>query len=163
MLVHARAVLASCIRATARTTPADIPWVEALITHGQDALHDPFVPCCVHGDYQESNVLVERSGEQWWVSGVFDLYPGLKDPETDLSRPLAAYLEECPVLAQEFLRAYRERHPLRPGWQKRFPLSMLLDRLAMWEWAQREQRIWWDERWTLREWVEPFTLVSRVL
>lgn len=94
VLVHARAGLASCIRATARTTPADIPWVEALITQGQDALHEPFVPYCVHGDYQESNVLVERSGEQWRVSGVFDLYPGLKDPETDLSRPLATYLED---------------------------------------------------------------------
>lgn len=33
----------------------------------------------------------------------------------------------------------------------------------MWEWAQREKRIWWNERLTLREWVESFTLVSHVL
>jgi len=163
VLARVRGALASCIRATARTTPADIAWVEEIITQGQNALHEPFVPCCVHGDYQESNVLVEESSEQWRVSGGFDLYPGLKDPETDLSRPLAAYLEEIPVLAQEFLRAYSRRQPLRPGWQKRFPLSMLLDRLAMWEWAQREKRFWWDERLTLREWAEPFTQVSRVL
>lgn len=43
------------------------------------------------------------------------------------------------------------------------PFYMLLDRLAMWEWAQREKRIWWEERLTLREWVEPFTSPSHLL
>ncbi len=33
----------------------------------------------------------------------------------------------------------------------------------MWEWAQREQRIWWDERLTLREWAEPFTSAFEML
>jgi aminoglycoside phosphotransferase (APT) family kinase protein len=146
------------LRLTLRMAPADIAWIEEVIAQGRDALHAPFQPCCVHGDYQESNVLVEESDGQWRVSGVFDMYPGFKDPESDLSRPLATYLDEhTPALAQEFLRAYSKRRPLRAGWQERFPLYMLQERLAMWEWAQREKRIWWDERLTLREWVEPFT------
>jgi hygromycin-B 7''-O-kinase len=101
-VAHVHRALAACVRATARTTPADIEWVEEVIAQAQDALHEPFQPCCVHGDYQESNVLVEESDGQWRVSGVFDLYPGFKDPESDLSRPLAAYLNERPDLAQEF-------------------------------------------------------------
>src|SRR5258707_2221396 len=129
MLARVRGALATCIRATTRTTPADISWVEEVITQGQGALYEPFQPCFVHGDYQESNVLVEGSSERWHVSGVFDMYPGFKDPETDLSRPLAAYLDEQPVLAQELLRAYSRRQPLRPGFENRFPLYMLLERL----------------------------------
>ena len=162
-VAHARRTLASCIRATARTTPADAEWVEQVIAQGQDALREPFQPCCVHGDYQESNVLVEEREGQWRVSGIFDLYPGFTDPESDLSRPLTAYLDEHPALAREFLRAYSAWHPLRAGFEKRFPLYMLQERLAMWEWAQREQRIWWDERLTLREWIEPFTSASHLL
>jgi hygromycin-B 7''-O-kinase len=163
VLARLRGALATCVQATARTTPADIEWVEEVIAQGLDALHEPFQPCFVHGDYQESNVLVEGSGEQWHVSGVFDMYPGFKDPETDLSRPLAAYLDERPALAQEFLRAYSKHQPLRPGFEKRFPLYMLLERLAMWEWAQREQKIWWDESLALREWAEPFTSAYHLL
>jgi hygromycin-B 7''-O-kinase len=163
VLARVREVLATCIRATARTTPADISWVEEVIAQEQDALHEPFGPCFVHGDYQETNVLVQGSGEQWQVSGVFDMYPGFKDPESDLSRPLAAYLDERPPLAQEFLRAYSKHRPPRPGFEKRFPLYMLLERMSMWEWAQREKRTWWDEHLTLREWVEPFTLAYHLL
>jgi hypothetical protein len=92
------------------------------------------------------------------------MYPGFSDPETDLARPIAGYLDERnPGLAQEFLRAYSERQPLRPGFAGRFPLYTLQDRLAMWEWAHRERRIWWDGRLTLREWVEPFTAVHHLL
>ena len=152
--------LASCVRATTRTTPADGAWVEEVIAQAQNALQEPFEPCCVHGDYQESNVLVEESDGQWRVSGVFDLYPSFTDPESDLSRPLAAYLEDTPALARELLRAYSAQHPLRAGFEKRFPLYMLSERMGMWEWAQREKRIWWDERLTLREWIEPFTSAS---
>src|SRR5260370_38959758 len=92
VLARLRGALATCVHATARTTPADIEWVEEVIRAVLDGLHEPFQPCCVHGDYQESNVLVQGSGEQWHVSGVFVIYPRVKNPETHLSRPLAAYL-----------------------------------------------------------------------
>jgi len=40
---------------------------------------------------------------------------------------------------------------------------MLQECLAMWEWAQREKKIWWDEQLTLREWAEPFTSACYLL
>jgi aminoglycoside phosphotransferase (APT) family kinase protein len=164
VFAHLRRALAACTRATPRTTPADAAWVEEVIAQGQDALWAPFQPCCVHGDYQESNVVVEGQGDVWRVSGVFDMYPGFGDPETDLARPLADYLNEhAPELAQEFLRAYSIAHPQRAGFVERFPLYMLQERMGMWEWAQRERRIWWDERLTLREWAEPFTSAFHLL
>jgi aminoglycoside phosphotransferase (APT) family kinase protein len=164
VLVTLRRTLVACCHATARTTPADCAWVEEVIAHGSPALQAPFQACFVHGDYQESNVVVEETGAQWRVSGVFDMYPGFSDPETDLARPLAVYLDaHTPALAQEFLRAYRVDRPLRPGFEERFPLYMLQERLAMWEWAQREQKLWWDERLTLREWAEPFTTAWQLL
>jgi len=68
------------------------------------------------------------------------MYPGFGDPETDLSRPLAFYLNEgASHLAKEFLRAYHSHRPLRPDFEKRFPLYMLQDRLSMWEWESGER------------------------
>jgi hygromycin-B 7''-O-kinase len=139
-------------------------WVEEVIVRGQHALRAPFQPCCVHGDFQESNVVVEGQGDRWRVSGVFDMYPGFVDPESDLARSLAGYLgRRDPALAREFLRAYSDRQPPRTGFAERFPLYMLQDRMAIWEWAHRERRIWWDERLTLRQWAEPFTVAHRLL
>src|SRR5260370_20672902 len=80
VLARLRAALATCRQAPARTTPAAIEWVEEVIAQGLDALHEPFQPCFGHGDYQESNVLVEGSGEQWHVSWALGMYPGIKEP-----------------------------------------------------------------------------------
>jgi hypothetical protein len=57
----------------------------------------------------------------------------------DLSRQTAFYLEEDPDLACMFLRTYLGLLPVRPGLQERFPVYMLLDRLVVWEYAQRPQ------------------------
>lgn len=92
------------------------------------------------------------------------MYAGFSDAETDLARPIAMYLDEHqPALAQEFFRAYRAEHPLRSGFGDRLPLYMLQERLAMWEWAHRERKIWWDGGLTLREWAEPFTSACQLL
>lgn len=150
--------LEACCKATQRTTQGDCEWVDEVAAQGRDALHAPFQPRFVHGDYQESNVVVENTAGEWCVSGVFDMYPGFGDPETDLPRPLASYLDAGkPDLVREFLNTYSSHRPLRPGFEKRFPLYMLQDRLSMWEWAHREKRIWWDESLTLRGWAERFT------
>src|SRR5262249_28028392 len=153
----------SCVRATTRTTPADGAWVEEVIAQAQNALQEPFEPCCVHGDYQESNVLVEESDGQWRVSGAFCSDSRVTDHETAFLRAPGARIADTAALAREFLRAYSAQHPLRAGFEERFPLYMLCERMGMWEWAQREKRIWWDERLTLREWIEPFTSASDLL
>ncbi|HEX2742740.1 MAG TPA: aminoglycoside phosphotransferase family protein [Rubrobacter sp.] len=145
------------------TTDADAGWVEDLLRSSHDALGEPFEPRFVMHDYGEHNVTFEQTDGLWHVSGVFDLMEAFfGDREMDLSRQTAIYLEGDPALARTFLRTYLELLPARPGFQERFPAYMLLDRLVVWEYAQRPQHEpQWDRGLTLREWAEPYT-ASRI-
>jgi hygromycin-B 7''-O-kinase len=72
------------------------------------------------------------------VSGVFDLMEAhFGDGEADLARPIAEYLNEDAALAGTFFAAYRAHKPLRPGFARRFPVYMLLDRAILWSFFQR--------------------------
>lgn len=138
----------------ATTTPEDIFWVEELISVAQNALDQAFEPCLLMEDYKEGNLVVTRHGKRWQVSGVFDLMEAhFGDGEADLSRQIAEYLNEDPLLAGEFFKAYREYKSLRPGFAKRFPIYMLLDRAILWEFFQRQGWRWWPEAWTFRDWA----------
>lgn len=157
LIADIRQLLEAGRRATAKTTVEDRAWVDELIVQGRDALDEPFHPRFVMGDYKETNVVVERTETAWRVSGVFDIHGSFGDREADLSRPIACYIDEhMPQLAREFLQAYQASRPLRPGFRERFPLHMLKERLAIWEWAQRVNNIWWQPDLTLREWATPF-------
>ncbi len=160
---EARRWLALARRHSDRTTAADVHWVEDLLRSSYEALIEPFEPRFVMHDYGEHNVTFEQTERLWRVSGVFDLMESFfGDNEMDLSRQSALYLEEDPELARMFLTTYLDLLPARPGFQERFPAYMLLDRLVVWEYAQRQQQEpWCDPRLTLREWAEPYT-ASRV-
>lgn len=144
-------------QAPAVTTAADAAWVEAVIRETDGAAADPRPPCLVDGDYKEDNVVVERPAGAWRLAGVFDL--GLcwfGDGEAALCRQTAIYLDDDPRRATDFVRAYRSARPPAPGFAERFRLAMLLDRLQLWEWAQRERTLWWEPALTLREWARPY-------
>jgi hygromycin-B 7''-O-kinase len=142
----------------AATTPEDIHWVEDLIADAQDTLDDTFEPCLLMEDYKEENVVVMQQHGEWRVSGVFDLMTAhFGDGEADLSRSIAWYLERDPRLAQEFLDAYHCQKPPRPGFARRFPIYMLLDRAILWDYFQRSGVRWWDESWTFRDWASQYT------
>jgi hygromycin-B 7''-O-kinase len=144
-------------RYNAKTPRADIAWVEALIARAGTALHEPFQPCLVMEDYKRANTSVSRANGAWEVSGLFDLMEmHFGDGEADLSRPVAEYLDSEPESAGEFVRAYADAKPLRPGFARRFPIYMLHDRLIIWEYAQRTGAHWWPEQFTFREWVERY-------
>lgn len=149
------------------TTDADAGWVEEVLRSSYDALGEPFEPRFVMHDYGEHNVTFEQTDGLWRVSGVFDLMESFfGDREMDLSRQTALYLEEDPAYARMFLKTYLDVLPARPGFQERFPAYMLLDRLVVWEYAQRPQHEpSWPRGLTLREWAEPYTssLVMRDL
>lgn len=148
----------SHMRNAATTTREDIRWVEDLIADAQDALDDTFEPCLLMEDYKEDNVVVTQEHGEWRVSGVFDLMTAhFGDGEADLSRPIAWYLERDPHLAQEFLDAYRGLKPFRPGFVKRFPVYMLLDRAILWSYCQHNGLHWWDASWTFRDWASQYT------
>jgi hygromycin-B 7''-O-kinase len=156
---EARQWLSLARRHSGVTTDADAGWVEDLLCSSYDALGEPFEPRFVMHDYGEHNVTFEQTHGLWRVSGVFDLMEAFfGDREMDLSRQTALYLEEDPALARTFLSAYLELLPARPGFQDRFPAYMLLDRLVVWEYAQRPHHEPWLPRGlTLREWAEPYT------
>ena len=159
VVAEARRWLALARRHSAVTTDADAGWVEELLLSSCDALGEPFEPRFVMHDYGEHNVTFEQTDRLWSVRGVFDLMEAFfGDREMDLSRQTASYLEEDPALARTFLRTYLEILPARPGFKERFSTYMLLDRLVVWEYAQRPQNEpWWPRELTLREWAEPYT------
>ncbi len=146
------------------TTPEDIAWVEEYIANAQEALNDEFEPCLVMEDYKEGNLVVTQHGEGWRVSGLFDLMEAyFGDGEVDLSRPIAEYYNVDPRLSRAFFSGYRSKKALRPGFAKRFPVYMLLDRALLWEFFQRNNMRWWDEHWTFRDWASRYTSPDIVL
>ena len=161
--------LAQAQRHSARTTEADVAWVEEVLQGALPALRQPFQPCFVMNDYKEQNTVVTHAGTGWQVTGVFDLMEGFfGDGEMDLARPVSGYLEEEPLLAQAFLATYLDRAPARPGLSERFAVDMLRDRLIVWEYFQRPEvargtsshglrlKPPWDPDVTLRECAEPY-------
>lgn len=146
------------------TTAEDILWVEKLIADAQDALDDTFEPCFLMEDYREGNLVVTQHDDRWQVSGVFDLMEAhFGDGEADLSRVIAGYLDEDQQLARTFFDIYRQRKPLRPGFARRFPIYMLLDRAILWEFFQRNGRRWWEESWTFRDWASQYIFPAVIL
>ncbi len=139
------------------TTEEDLFWVEERLAEAFDALDEPFKPCLVMHDYREGNLVVTQHGKRWQVSGVFDLMEAhFGDGEADLSRQIADYLDEDSKLAGAFFAEYRAHVSLRPGFDRRFPVYMLLDRAIVWEFFRRQGGYWWPQEWTFREWVEHY-------
>jgi hypothetical protein len=157
VLAHVRHDLEHCGEYNDATTGADIAWANQIITETRDALNVPFRPTLVHHDYWEHNVTADRVGLEWRVTGLFDLmgmYVG--DGEVDVVRSVAEYTKRrSPEVAFAFVRAYRNRQHLRPGFAERFQLYMLADRLVIWEYGQRNG-VWFDKGLTFREYAEPY-------
>jgi hygromycin-B 7''-O-kinase len=154
-----RECIEAAIPLSDRTTDADVAWVETVIARSRAALDVPFRPCFVNMDYKEGNVVVERVDGGWRVSGVFDYMSAhFGDGELDLARCVAVYSEADAELAREFVRSYARRRPFRPGFDERFPVYVLVERLLCWQFGQRHG-VWWEPSLTLREWVEPYVCV----
>ncbi|HYL57821.1 MAG TPA: phosphotransferase [Candidatus Acidoferrales bacterium] len=139
-----------------RTTLADIEWVERVLETAHDAMRVEFTPCFVMEDYKEGNVVFDDSSGRWSVSGVFDLMESyFGDGESDLSRTVATYLDEDPDLAREFIRGYLALRPPRDGFAERFAAYMMLERLIIWEYVQRnEPKV--AVLGSLRNWAEKY-------
>ena len=143
-----------------KTTKEDATWIKSFLDEGVPALKIPFTPTFVMHDYQKSNMVVDKVHGIWKVTGVFDLMENyFGDSETDLPRMYIAYLNEDKELANIFLKSYIAKHPVRPGFEKRYPIYMLMDRLIVWEWAQRTGKCWWNKNFTFKEWCKPYSLI----
>jgi aminoglycoside phosphotransferase (APT) family kinase protein len=153
---YARDWLALCREASDATTAADVLWIESVIADARDALAVSFVPALVHHDYKENNlVFMRESNGLWRVNGVFDLMECyVAEGEFDLARTFTMHAIAHPEVAFAFLDAYAAVRGLRQGFIERFRLYLLVDRLIIWEYGQRNG-IWFREGLRFREYAEP--------
>lgn len=141
-----------------KTPKEDVEWINLLVSGGKESLQIPFTPTFVMHDYQISNVVVDKVNGEWQVTGLFDLMENyFGDGESDLSRVFVAFAEENLDLAYEFLNTYLSRVKIRPGFDKRWSIYMVMDRIVVWEWAQRNGKCWWKPELTFKGWVEAWT------
>ncbi len=142
-------------------TDADRAWAFDLVAEADGALRGPFTPTFVHRDYHDLNVLASCVDGEWQISGVLDYQGYFGDPERDLVRCCARYVdnEGALALAREFVRSWAEETPPRPGYAQRFAVYILLDRALIWSFGHG-RGVWWDPDLSFREWIEPFTALE---
>ncbi|MBD3250119.1 MAG: phosphotransferase [Candidatus Pacebacteria bacterium] len=145
------------------TTKEDKIWLENLINDGEEAIRLDFIPAIIMQDYKQGNAVATKKDGVWRISGIFDLqewYFG--DSEIDLYRTASCYVDDANYeCLGEYLNTYLSQKQIRPGFKKRLPVYVMLDRMIIWEWAQRNKNVWWDKSSTLRQWGEPF--VNKIL
>ena len=118
---------------------------------------DDALPVFVMEDYKDDNMCVAKKGNEWKVTGLFDLM-GAKfgHPLEDLPRQYAVYLDiQRPECAAAFLAGYgvtKEDVAL-------FNLFMLIDRLIIWEFGIREGKDWFEGK-SFLAWSEPHRLAD---
>jgi hygromycin-B 7''-O-kinase len=153
-----RTLIDQCRAASAATTDADVEWVESLLERASAAMATPFAPSVIHLDYAPGNVVGLAADGGWEVTGIVDwMTAEAGDGETDLSRMLSLYAGDV-SRAAPFIAGYRSVQPVRGGFEERFRVYMLLDRLWLWEYGQRNG-IWFSPEITMRPWIEPFTVI----
>ncbi|MDP9237844.1 MAG: aminoglycoside phosphotransferase family protein [Chloroflexota bacterium] len=149
-------------RAASSATPADVAWIDTVIDAARDALAMPFVPVLVHTDYKEGNVVAEREGAGWRITGIFDMaeaYAG--DGEYDLARAACDYGLQSESMLNAFIDAYMAGRPARPGVAERLALYILHDRLIIWEYGQRHG-ILFEPGVTFRQFAQRFVDLASV-
>ncbi len=89
-------------------------------------------PVLVHGDYGLHNVLLERSGASWHLSGLLDLEWTLAaDSEFEFATGLLIEPDEANPLSSPFLQGYRHIRPLLDGWEQRSRIYRMIYHLNL--------------------------------
>ncbi len=149
-------LLTRSLAASNATTEADVAWARSVLERARPALELPFTPAVVHLDFGFHNVLFEQRDGHWRLTGVIDwMTAEAGHPECDLSRPLATDRQSRIGAREAFLGAYEAVHPRTPGFEERFRVFMLWERLLIWHYWQAQPR---NDFGTIgmREWIEPF-------
>lgn len=88
--------------------------VDAAMEAAPSLLADAGTPTLIHGDVWEGNLLVQRRGDRWRLTGLLDPAAQFADVEYEL-----AYLTVFDVPRDDFVEAYLRHHSLRPGYEQR--------------------------------------------
>ncbi|MFB3892691.1 MAG: phosphotransferase family protein [Phycisphaerae bacterium] len=161
----ARCLACSCEKAPAVTAP-DAAWARTIL-EGVWTMYPPgFQATFTQNDYKLGNMVASRDGNDWRISGLFDLmecYFG--DGESDLARQATCFLHQPggADLVREFGRGYRDIRPLRGGFEERIRLHILRDRLIMWDYGHSPGVGWFPADLRLRDDVESFFPCAKLL
>jgi aminoglycoside phosphotransferase (APT) family kinase protein len=140
-LVRETSIFANAARAHSRLSPDDDTWMERIFSDASSVPPNGRSNVYVHGDFKFGNLTLERDGDRWRVSGVFDLHESrFGDGASDLCRQLCTYIDHREDnAAQEFLSAYRQRTSDDPTIKDRMPLYIVNDRMKFWEYFTRPE------------------------
>lgn len=147
-----RATVLEILGRALAVTAADRAWVVGLLDDAADVLAAPFPPVLLHGDFSRQNVTAAPVDGRWTITGVYDLGSAhYGHPDEDLTRQFASYLDHDPDLALPFLEAgLSGRRDFDP---RRFRALVVLERIAIWEWAKRAGTSWWSADIPFRDWL----------
>jgi aminoglycoside phosphotransferase (APT) family kinase protein len=159
-------IFAGSARTNGRFTKEDDVWTEQIFSDalsiGNPAPARPNV--YVHGDYKLNNLCLMGTGNDWKVSGVFDLHGShFGDGASDLCRQACSYLDRGgPDIARAFVSSYRKENGPDPTLVDRMPAYLLNERVKIWEYFTRpdvDAAFFKDH--TFRSWTEPY--IERLL
>jgi hygromycin-B 7''-O-kinase len=152
--------LADSYNCNGHTTLSDGQYIEDILKKAEYALHLPFQPTVVLGDYGEHNLVVNQCDNHWQVSGVFDLMTAhFGDGAADLSGPIMGYLKEDETYADAFLKEYLSNKPVPNGFVALQRLYMLDLSLSIWRYFQKHQGGLPEDttkNWTFEQWAKPY-------
>lgn len=149
-------LLARSLAASRFTTEADVDWARSVLEETRPALELPFTPTVVHLDFGFHNVLYEQREGRWRLTGVIDWMTAEGGhPESDLSRPLATDRQYRLGGRTAFLDAYERVHPRCHGFEERFRVFMLWERLLISQYWQAQPRNDFGDL-GMREWMERY-------
>lgn len=138
------------------TTDHDIKRVNSLQEKTESLFHGLPVNYVMQ-DYKPGNMVVDKVGSYWNVTGLFDFMEGYFGfGESDLSRMYCVYLKQNREdLALEFVKSYINSSKLIniEHLKQRFPIFILLDRTIIWEYQQRNAA---DNGESFQKWVKPY-------
>ena len=139
--------------------PQDDDWLAELFAAEAANPTEPSPVTFVHNDYHLGNVLLERAGSDWRVSGVIDLMTAtFGDPAADLVRQSCDWLDSAPQCSNAFLKAYRDAGGCAAPSPHRLTLLVVYERLLIWSYFNRpENRHPALKNQSFRGWAEPYS------
>lgn len=119
-----------------RFDEADMAWLESLLARDAES---PGSARFLHNDYHWGNLLVERAGVGWRVSGVVDLMTAcFGDPAADFARPCCGWLDNGEAACvPAFLAAYRRAGGTAAPTPGRLAVLTAYERLLIWAYVTR--------------------------
>jgi len=137
-------------------TDNDLEWIAAAEQSARAAGERPNT--YVHCDYKLNNLTVSKVGDDWRVTGLFDLHEArFGDGALDLVRQACSYLDTEPALARVFVQRYFERVPRDPRIKELLPLYLINDRMKFWTFfANPASPAPWTKGRTFGGWAEPY-------